>query len=299
MEQFDVVVVGQGYAGLKAASLALAKGLRTATLEGSMAGGLIVSINELDPVPGGAMISGAELTGGMAMENMDNGVDTKFSAASQLRRDDDGWIIASDEGECRAANVVIATGARFRRLGVPGEAELIGRGVSECADCDGPLYQGKDGVIVGGGDSAFQEALALAHYAARVTIVMRGDTPRARADLVAQVAAAPNITLLPRTEVSAILGDAQSGVTGVRLRSDGGVERDLDCASVFVFVGLEAQSQVVPDDVERDEAGAIVTAGNCAANLPGLWAIGAVRRGFGGLLSDADADAARVIAALS
>ncbi|WP_323013581.1 NAD(P)/FAD-dependent oxidoreductase [Devosia sp.] len=298
MEQFDVVVLGQGYAGLKAAELAAASGLRTASFEGAMAGGLVMSINELDPVPGGVATSGAELTGAMAMANMDGGVETKFAAASGLRRDGEGWIVTSEEGDCRAANVILATGARLRKLGVPGEAELAGRGVSECADCDGPLYQGKDGVIVGGGDSAFQEALALAHYAANVTIVMRGESPRARADLVAAVAAAANICVLPQTEVSAILGDAQAGVTGVRLRDAAG-ERVLDCASVFVFIGLEAQSQLLPGEAGRDAAGAVLTSQTCATDLPGLWAIGAVRSGFGGLLSDAGDDAARVIAALS
>jgi thioredoxin reductase (NADPH) len=295
MQKFDVLVIGQGYAGLKAAKLAAERGLSTATAEKMFPGGLVMSINHLDPVPAGEEPCGPELTGGLALSNMDLGIQGIDGAVQCLERRDDGWAVTTDSGACIASNVIIASGARLRKLGVPGEAELAGMGVSECADCDGPMYQGKEAVVVGGGDSAFQEALALTAYASKITLVMRGAAPRARADLVDAVAAHPAIEVLPNTQVTEILGDR--GVTGVRLRGPEG-ESVLDCMVVFAFVGLEPDVAFAPAEIGRDESGALMTGENLSAGLPGLWVIGAARSGFGGKLSDAAADAARVVAAL-
>jgi thioredoxin reductase (NADPH) len=300
MESFDVIVIGQGYAGLAAARLAIQRGLRTANFEAQCMGGLIININELEQVPQGAEHSGAELASNIAMSNMDRGVATMSDAVIGVERGADGsWVVRTDSGAYAARHVIVASGARLRKLGVPGEEEFFGQGVSECADCDGPMFQGMETVIVGGGDSAFQEALALSAFATRVTMVMRGTAPRARADLVERVAANPKVVQLPNTRLLAINGAPGKGVDSVRLETDGHGESTLPTAGVFIFIGLEPNTGFLPTDLKRDAAGALMTSDQCATALPGLWAIGAVRSGYGGMLTDAAADAERVIADLS
>lgn len=300
METFDVIVIGQGYAGLTAARLASERGLRTANFEAQLFGGLIINLNELDPVPEGAEHSGAELASNLAMSNMDKGVETISESVTGIARAAHGtWIVTTDSGSHAARHVVIASGARLRKLGIPGEAEYFGQGVSECADCDGPMFDGMETVVVGGGDSAFQEALALSQYASKVTVIMRGDGPRARAALVEQAAANPRLVQLTKTQLVAIDGIAGKGVESVRIRTQGKAEETLPASGVFIFVGLVPNSEFLPADLPRDAAGAVVTNADCAAAVPGLWAIGAVRSGYGGLLSDAHLDAQRAIAAMA
>jgi thioredoxin reductase (NADPH) len=300
METFDVIVIGQGYAGLSAARLANQLGLRTANIESECMGGLVLNMNELDPAPPGDAHSGAEICSAMAMENMDAGVEQIADSVTAVERDGDaGWVVKTTSEAYRSPNLIVASGAKLKKLGVPGEQELFGRGVSECADCDGPMYAGKPTVVVGAGDSAFQEALALCQFADKVTIVMRGEHPAARRDLVERVATEPKIELLPKARVAAILGDAASGVTGVDITIEGQGARTLPCEGVFVFIGLEPNAAFLPAEVARDASGAVVTTDGCRAGASGLWAIGAVRSGFGGLLTDAAADAEAVAAALS
>ena len=300
MDNFDVIVVGQGYAGLTAARLANERGLRTANFEAQLFGGLIINLNELDPVPEGAEHSGAELASNLAMSNMDKGVETVSEAVTAIERAANGrWTVRTDSGSHSARHVVIASGARLRKLGIPGEAEFFGQGVSECADCDGPMFSDMETVVVGGGDSAFQEALALCQFASKVTLLMRGSGPRARADLVEQAAANPKLVQLTHTTLVAIEGVPGKGVESVRIQTQGKAEERLPVSGVFVFVGLEPNTGFLPADLARDAAGALVTTEQCATALPGLWAIGAVRSGYGGLLSDAAADAARAVAAMT
>jgi thioredoxin reductase (NADPH) len=300
MEHFDVIVIGQGYAGLTAAKLAAQHGLRTANFEASCMGGLIVNLNELDPVPQDAEHSGAELASNIAMRNMEAGVTMVSDAVTGVERGADGsWTVDSASEKFTARQVIVASGARLRKLGVPGEEEFLGQGVSECADCDGPLFRGMETVVVGGGDSAFQEALALAQYASKVTMVLRSDGPRARADLLQRAAANSKLVRLSNTRVTAIVGAAGKGVDAVRIQTAGRGEQDLAASGVFIFVGLEPNTGFLPEDLARDSAGALMTSDQRATALPGLWAIGAVRSGYGGLLTDAAADAERVIASFS
>lgn len=297
MQRYDVIVIGQGYAGLKTALLSAQRGLSTAVAEKMFPGGLIMSINHLDPAPEGEEPSGAGLSADLSMAVMDVGVESLDGEVVALAQDGEGWLVETDAGRYAAANVVIASGARLKRLDVPGVEEFAGLGVSECADCDGPLYHGKAAVIVGGGDSAFQEAVALTSYCNQVTIVMRGAEPRARADLVAAVAAHSAITVLPSTEVTEIVGDA-SGVAGVRLSGEGAPADSIDCAVIFMFVGLAPDVAYLPEAVARDDDGAVIGDADGRTGLPGLWVVGAARSGFGGLLIDAAVDAQRLAAAL-
>jgi thioredoxin reductase (NADPH) len=301
VERFDVIVIGQGYAGLTAAKLAVQRGLRTANFEAQCMGGLIVNINELDPAPQGAERAGFDLASKFAARNVEQGVVPVSASVTAVERSNDGlWLIKTDsEAAYAAPHIIVASGARLRKLGVPGEEEFFGQGVSECADCDGPMFQGMETVVVGGGNSAFQEALALSEFASKVTIVMRGKAPRARADLLERATANPKLVQLTNTRVVAIVGVPGKGVDGVRMETAGAGGNTLPCAGVFIFIGLEPKTGFLPADLSRDPAGAVITSNQCATALPGLWAIGAVRSGYGGMLTDAAADAERVAGALS
>lgn len=300
LNHFDVIVIGQGYAGLTAASMCAARGLHTANFEARWMGGLILNINELDPTPSDTEHVGSELASNLAMSNMDNGVEM-FSEPVTLVEHGEGslWLVRTSSEAYAARHVVVASGARLRKLGIAGEEDFFGQGVSECADCDGPMFKGMETVVVGGGDSAFQEALALSEYATKVTIVIRGAGPRARTDLIERVAANPKLTLLTKTRVMAINGTPGKGVESVLLDTDGLGPRTLPTGGVFVFIGLEPNTEFLPADLKRDTEGAMITSDECAIAKPGLWAIGAVRSGFGGMLTDAAADAKRVVSALS
>ncbi|WP_250518383.1 NAD(P)/FAD-dependent oxidoreductase [Caballeronia sp. ATUFL_M1_KS5A] len=299
MERFDVAIVGQGYAGLTAARLAVDNGLRTVNFESVCFGGLILNVQQLDPPPQLDEQNGAELTSKLAMSNRERGVsvvpEEVIAVSPHAER---GWIVETDAAPCHAMNVVIASGAHLRRLGVPGEHEFLGQGVSLCAECDAPRHSDQPVVVVGGGDSAFQSALALAEWAGQVTVVLRGEASRARHDLIERVTHHPRIVLRRHTQVVAIEGAAGGEVEHVRLRSGTGPEDIVRCTGVFVLIGLEPNTGFVHADVARDDAGHLIVSACGETSLAGLWAIGAARSGFGGLLTDAAADAARAIPAL-
>lgn len=283
----DLIVIGTGMAGLSAARHASQNGLSVATLEASFFGGLVLNINHLDGEPAG---SGSELASNLMMEVSDLGAQNIDALATGIAREGNLLRVDTEAEPHRARAVIVASGARIKRLGVPGEADLIDQGVSQCADCDGPMYQQQDVVVVGGGDSAVQEAAVLAGYTRHVHLIHRGDSFTARAHLVEQLQAHGNLTIHWHTTVEAILG--APGVEGVRLlRRDahGGTteSRDLACGAVFAYVGLEAACGLVPASIERDAHGRLVTDANRQTAMAGVYAAGAVRAGCGGMLQHA------------
>jgi thioredoxin reductase (NADPH) len=283
---FDVIIIGSGITGINAALQAARSGLSTAILEASFYGGLVLNINHLDGAISG---SGMDLATDLLSEARDHGAQNISATATAIRAGTDGLVVESDSGNHQARAVIIASGARLKRLGIPGEADFEERGVSRCADCDGPLYQNQDVMVVGGGDSALQEALVLAEFARQVHLVHRGAKFSARSHLVDRVAGCANISIHFRTQAEAITGTQT--VQSVRVRNiDDGTQKDIACAGFFGYIGLEPACEFAPATVQRDAAGFLVTDTALQTAMTGLFAAGAVRSGYGGMLADATAE---------
>jgi thioredoxin reductase (NADPH) len=293
---YDVIVIGEGVSGLAVAGALAQSGLKVATMEAQLFGGLIINVNELEPRPEGLPASGAELASEMMQVNSERGVASIQEAVTGLRQGGELKEAVTDSGIHSARHIIVASGARLRKLGVPGEAEFEGRGVSQCADCDGPMYQNEEAIVVGGGDSAFQEALVLATYCRRVLLVHRHDRFKAAPHFVEQVKANDKISIVTDATIDAIMGGMM--VEKIRVKHAGDRIEELPCAGVFAYIGLEPNSEFLPDSLERDEAGFVRTDDALQTTFPGVYAIGAVRSGYGGTLEHAIDEAQRVAGTL-
>lgn len=269
--EIDIAVAGGGLAGLTAGMFAARLGHSTTILTGLAPGGLLLSIEQVEGLPGFPEgVPGYELCP-MAQESAEEaGAGFAMAEAEGLERDGDRWVVHSADGDVRARSVILATGSRLRTLGIPGEQELMGSGVSHCASCDAPLLRDKVAVVVGAGDSGLQEALTLAGSVAQVIVLERGDAPTAQETYQRRVREHPSIEVRANTEVSEIVGDGR--VTGVRT-SDG----DVACDAVFVYVGLDANTDFLGGGLALDDEGRVPTDSRLRTELPGVLAAGDLR----------------------
>ena len=287
MASFDIAVIGGGIAGLTAAHHAALAGVSVGHfIADGMPGGLVMNVGALDGWPAAATVGGAELAAGLLGRNEELGVSLVPSRIDSIQ----GKTLSGADGTWQAKQVIVATGASLRTLDVPGAERLAGRGVSQCAWCDGGLYRDAEVVVAGGGDAALSEAIHLAEFARSVTIVTRGEMFRARRSYVSRVAGDERFKLRWASEIVEVLGE--KGVEGVRVRDkEAGSEEVLACSGLFVFVGLAPNTDLLPGTVARDEHGFVVTDATFETGTPGVFAIGAVRSGYGGRLTHAVAEA--------
>ena len=274
---YDIIIIGGGMAGLTAAIYSARHGLRTAIIEQMMAGAQIINLERIENFPGFPQgIAGYELGPSTQEQAMNAGAELLMDTVTDIAADGDYLRVSGDGGGSYVGKAVImAAGSALRALGIPGEAEFDGRGVSHCATCDGPMYMGQTVGVAGGGDSAADEALTLTEYADRVILFHRGEALDAQQVLQDRIAGNPKIEVRYGAEVVEILGE--DAVTGVRVRDDAG-ETVEPVHGLFVYVGLDPNSAPVADLVPLDNAGHIPVGLAMDTPQPGLYAAGDIRQ---------------------
>ncbi|MGO1539068.1 MAG: thioredoxin-disulfide reductase [Leucobacter sp.] len=273
----EIVIVGSGPAGYTSAIYAARAGLQPVVLAGSVtAGGALMTTTEVENFPGFVDgVQGPDLMETMRAQAERFGARIIYDDATSLELTSDIKVIRTGGGEeFRARAVILAMGSAYRKLGLPEEDRLSGHGLSWCATCDGFFFRDKEIVVVGGGDSAMEEALFLTRFASKVTIVHRRDQFRASKILVDRALADPKIEVAWNSEVAEIRGD--TSVTGVRLRDTVTNElREITATGIFVAIGHDPRSQLVAGQVDRDEDGyVLVDHPSSRTNLPGIFAVG-------------------------
>lgn len=288
----DLAIIGAGAAGLTAAAVAARGGVDVLVIERMGAGGQVMTVERIDGFPGQPDgISGFELGPLLQEQAEEAGAQFLLDTVQAVQAKDGGLRLQCADEVVQARAVLVAAGSLRRRLGVPGEDALEGRGVSHCASCDGPLFRGQPVCVVGGGDSAFGEAAVLATHASAVHVVFRESVPHAQPQLVEAALGWPNVVLVPDAEVVAVSGGA--GVTGLCVRGPDGAEREIAGEGVFVYAGLAPASDFLEGLVERDAQGRIRTDDRMRASQPGVFAAGDIRAGAAYRLADAAAEGER------
>jgi thioredoxin reductase (NADPH) len=278
-DDFDVAIAGGGIGALTAAVHAARMGRSTLVLGGRAPGGLLLSIERIDGVPGFPEgVAGYELCPMLQEQAADDGAEVRMAELEALEPAGGAWRLQTSDGDVEARAVILATGARLKTLGVDGEERLQGRGVSHCASCDAPLMRDRTVGVVGGGDSALQEALTLAEAVGEVVVLHRGDALSAQAAYREPALAHPKISVRYGTVVEEILGE--DAVSGVRVRDvASGETHELELGGVFVYVGLQPNSDFLRGRLDLDDDGRVPTDAALQTELAGVFAAGIVRCG--------------------
>ena len=282
----DVSIIGGGLAGLCAAVEAAASGAAVTCFESApFFGGLVANVGRLDDYPGVADLGGAALAEELVTRAKALDVAFVTENVSSLTATAAGTTIVAGALNCRAKVAIVASGARLRRLGIPGESELTGRGVSQCDWCDGGLYRGRHVAVVGGGNGSVQAALHLAELCEKVTLITRGETLRARRDLVLRAADTETIEFQWQTVIDEVIGT--NAVERLRLRTLlDDTRSDLVCDALFVFAGLLPNLDFA-SDLPHDDAGFALTDAHYRTASPRVFVVGAARSGNCGSLISA------------
>ena len=278
MKDYEIAIIGGGGAGLSAAVYAARSRRSTVVFEGAVTGGQIATTDAVENYPGFPDgVNGFDLAQNMLRQAEKFGAAVEYAEIDKLERAEDGsFVLTSGSDRFRAKAVIVAAGADYNKLGVPGENEFVGRGVSYCATCDAAFFIGKDVIVVGGGDSALDEALFTTRYVNSVAIVHRRDELRAGAILQERARAEPKISFIWDTVVERIEGS--DGVESVTLKNVKTGETTVrPTAAVFVFIGQVPDSHLLKGLVELDRGGHAIVDLEMRTSVPGLFVAGDVR----------------------
>lgn len=273
---YDLIIIGAGPAGLTAALYAGRSRLKTVIFERMVAGGRILMTEEIENFPGfSPSIATHELI--KRMEEQVKSLDVKIELEDVQELDCKSRTVKTDSKTCSAKAIIIATGARPRKLGVPGEDKLTGKGVSYCATCDAPLYKEKKVIIVGGGNAVAEEALYLTRFAKSVSIIHRRNDLRASAILQERLKENKKIDFILSSIVTEITGLARAESVKVK-DLNSGKEKTIACDGVFIYIGYEPDTAFACDKLKLDEAGFILTEENMSTSEEGIFACGDCRK---------------------
>ena len=273
----DLIIIGSGPAGLSAAVYGRRAGFSTLVIEKNpMSGGQVLNTYEVDNYLGLPGINGFDM--GMKFREHAEKMQAEFMEADVLGVEDseDCKLVKTAEGDYEARAVIIASGASHSHLGVPGEEELSGMGVSYCATCDGAFFRGKTVAVIGGGDVAVEDAIFLARACEKVYLIHRRDSLRAAQSLQNTMLALPNVEVCWDSVVESINGDGQvSSLT--MLHKPSGERRELPLQGVFIAVGIKPNSESFISYIASDEKGYLIAGEDCATSMPGVFAAGDIR----------------------
>lgn len=276
-EKYDVIIIGAGPGGLTAALYASRANLSVLMLDRGLYGGQMNNTDAIDNYPGFSEIKGPELGEKMYNSVMKFGAKFEYGDVQTVTTDGDLKIVKTDTGEYSAPALIIATGADHRHLGVPGEDEYSGKGVSYCAVCDAAFFKDEDIAVIGGGDSAIEEGIYLAQSAKSVTVIHRRDQLRAQPTLQKRAFANPKMHFIWNGLTQSIDGDGNK-VTGVTYKDkETGEEKHLKTRGVFIYVGVIPQTAPFKDLGVTDENGWIPTDEHMRTKVEGIFALGDVR----------------------
>lgn len=275
--EYEIVVAGGGPAGLAAAFFAARQGRGTILLDSLGSGGAILNTERVEDFPGFPEgVPGFELGPRLQQQAMDAGVAFEMAEVTRVEPRDGEWAVVTDSREIVASAVIVATGTRPCELGVPREAEFKGKGLSDCASCDGPLYRGKVVAVYGGGDAALIEALELVGHEVQVVLLHPEETLSGQETYSRRVRECAQIDVMHGTELEEILGDGS--VDGIRVRDlASGVSSTVPVAGVFAYVGRVPNTELLEGVVGLDEGGHVPTDLWMRTELPGVFAAGDVR----------------------
>lgn len=273
---YDVVIVGAGPAGMTAAVYASRANLSTLMLERGMPGGQMANTEEVENFPGFDYITGPELSNKMFEHSQKFGAEYKYADIKNVETDGDIKVIKTSSDDILARSLIIATGAEHKKIGIPGEEDLAGRGVSYCAVCDGAFFKEKHLVVIGGGDSAVEEGMFLTKFASKVTIVHRRDKLRAQQILQDRAFNNEKIDFIWNTEIESINGEGK--VSSVTLRNKETDEAyDFEADGVFIYIGMKPLTAPFKDLGILNDEGYVDANEEMETSQKGVFAAGDVR----------------------
>lgn len=289
---YDVVVVGGGAAGFTAALFSARDGLRTLVLERFASGGQVLNCEHIENYPGFPDgVAGYTLGPALQQQANNAGAEVQMSEVTGFRREGEDKVLDTDAGPVRARALIVASGSRFTTLGVPGEGDFVGKGISHCASCDGSFFMQQPVAVVGGGDAAVDEAMHLTQYASEVTVIHRRDTLRAARSLQERARANPKLRFRWNAAVRAIEGaDTVQRLVVEDLAT--GAHTPMPVSGVFIYAGLTPNTEFLGGLVPLTAGGQIVTDLEMRTTVPGVLAAGDVRAASARLLVASAGDGA-------
>ena len=275
---YDVLIVGGGPAGLTAAVYALRAGKTVLVIEKAGFGGQIAFSPKVENIPGTILISGAEFAEKLIEQAMNLGADVELETVTALQKQGDVFRVSTEDGNVfEGRSVILATGVKHRMLGLPGEEELVGKGISFCAVCDGAFYEGQDTAMIGGGNSALQEALLLSEVCNHVTVVQNLADFTGEKKLAEALLEKKNVTVHFSTLVDGYLTDGEQ-LTGLRIRNDvTGEVQELKVDGAFLAVGLMPENEAFAAFADLNDWGYFDSAEDCVTKTEGLFVAGDCR----------------------
>ncbi|KPI51105.1 thioredoxin reductase [Clostridioides difficile] len=275
----DIIVIGAGPAGLTSAIYAMRAGLSVTVFEKSIYGGQVASTSEVENYPAVQKISGVEFSNNIYNQAIAQGVDIQFDEVEEINLEGKIKVVKTSSGEHKAKAIILANGVERRKLGCEGEEKFTGRGVSYCATCDGAFFKDKEVAIVGGGNTALEDALFLANNCTKVYLIHRRDSFRGEEVLEKSVKARKNIEILYNHGVEKIEGEKTVSKIEVKnLKTE--EKRTIDVSGIFIAIGLKPNNKMFENVLDLDEGGYIISDESCTTSVEGVYVAGDSRTKF-------------------